>query len=322
MKQTGLAVVLSLCLVGLGIPSLAAETPSAGGSAGQNSQGDDYEWLDEMHREVSIRLTQSVQNVDSFFDDDRFSEEENRTRARLKLGLRYTEGDGFDFEPRLNLRLHLPKLSESAYLLLFASDDDHPERGIQQNDPGFSGSSNREAGAALQYFLKETSRYNISFSGGGSTGYLYGGVRYRAMRELGDWQARFTAQLRYYTDDGLRSLNTLDFDRVYSDMWFFRTTFQLEWLEEEDDFPFAQAFRLYQTLDENRVLSYEWENRMDSIETGEISEVMLLFRYRERFLREWLFYEVSPRVTFPRKDDWDPEMAVLFKVDINFGFLK
>ena len=132
------------------------------------------------------------------------------------------------------------------------------------------------------------------------------------------------AQLRYYTDDGLKNLDTLDFDRKYSETWFFRTTFQLEWLEEEDDndLPFALAFRLYQTLDEDRVLSYEWENRMDEVGEGEISEVMLLFRYRQRFLREWLFYEVSPRVTFPEDEDWEPELAVLFKVDMNIGFLQ
>ena len=88
---------------------------------------------------------------------------------------------------------------------------------------------------------------------------MYGGVRYRYLKELGDWQARLMVQLRYYTDDGLKNLDTLDFDRKYSETWFFRTTFQLEWLEEEEDLPFALAFRLYQTLDEDRVLSYEWK---------------------------------------------------------------
>ena len=61
---------------------------------------------------------------------------------------------------------------------------------------------------------------------------------------------------------------------------------------------------------------------MEEIGEGEISEVMLLFRYRQRFLREWLFYEVSPRVTFPEEEDWDPELAVLFKIDMNIGFLQ
>ncbi len=318
-------IVMVLWLAVVTCPGLSlAETPAEANPPGQEAPGEEEVWLDKAHRKVSGTLRETSQWVDGFFDNNRFIEEENRTRARLKLGLRYTEGEDLEFEPRINLRVHLHRLSQSAYLLLFATEEEKPEIGVLRTDPTFEDDSNKEAGAALQYFLKETEKYNISFTGGGSTGYLYGGVRYRYLKELGDWQARLMAQLRYYTDDGLKNLDTLDFDRKYSETWFFRTTFQLEWLEEEDDndLPFALAFRLYQTLDEDRVLSYEWENRMEEVGEGEISEVMLLFRYRQRFLREWLFYEVSPRVTFPEEEDWDPELAVLFKVDMNIGFLQ
>ena len=317
-------IVVMMWLVVVTCPDLsqAAEISAEANPTGQEIPGEADGWIDKAHREASDTLRESSQWVDSFFDNNRFVEEENRTRARLKLGLRYTEGEDLEFEPRINLRMHLPRLSRSAYLLLFASEEEKPEIGVLRTDPTFKEDGSQEAGAALQYFLRETRKDNISFTGGGSTGYLYGGIRYRYLKAIGDWQARFMAQLRYYTDDGLGNLDTLDFDRKYSDTWFFRTSLQLEWLEEEDDLPLALAFRLYQTLDENRVLSYEWENRMEAVEEGEVSEVMLLFRYRQRFLREWLFYEVSPRVTFPEDEDWDPELAVLFKVDMNIGFLQ
>ncbi len=277
-------------------------------------------WLDDAHAEVSQTLRQASAWMDSFFDDNRSVEEENRTRARLKLGLRYSEAEAFELEPRINLRLHLPQLSKKASMILFAADDDKPEIGASRTDPGFFGKDERKAGAALQYFLNEGEKYNISFTGGGATGYLYGGLRYRHTKEFADWQTRFRTQLRYYTDDGLVNLNSLDCDRELSKIWFFRTTTQLEWLEEDSELPLTLAFRLYQVLDEDRVLSYEWENRMEEIDQGEISEVMLLFRYRQRFLREWLFWEVSPRVTFDDDQDWDSEYAVLVKVDITFGY--
>ncbi len=32
--------------------------------------------------------------------------------------------------------------------------------------------------------------------------------------------------------------------------------------------------------------------------------------------------EVSPWVTFPEEADWVPKLAVLFKIDMNIGFLQ
>lgn len=285
----------------------------------EHQEQGEQEWIDQVHRGASATLLASSRWIDDFFDDTRFVAEENRSRARLKLTAIYDEEDEFEFKPRLNIRVHLPRLSEQLHLLLFASEDEKPEVETRSSSRIVEDSDKKEA-AALQYFIRETEKYNISFTGGVSFDYAYGGVRYRYERDIGSWQGRFVTLLRYYTDDGWENLNSLDFDRELSEKWFCRATAQLDWFEEEDDSPFALMFRLYQVLGTDKVLSYEWENHFESVRRGELTDLWLLARYRQQFLRDWLFFEISPRVNFPKDRDWEPNWGLLLRIEIHFGF--
>ncbi|MHB8810968.1 MAG: hypothetical protein ACYC9M_13305 [Desulfobulbaceae bacterium] len=104
-------------------------------------------WIDDVHRSVSTSLMATSSWIDDFFDDRRFVDEENQSRARLKLTTSYDENDDFEFKPRLNVRVHLPRWSERLNFLLFASEDEKPEIDpersgseiIEDRENGFSG---------------------------------------------------------------------------------------------------------------------------------------------------------------------------------------
>ena len=247
--------------------------------------------------------------------------EENRSRVRLRLTAGVEEGDGVDFEPRANIRLHLPKLSDRLSLLFFASEDDNPEDDASRPDPEVRGDNNKkDAAVALQYFLQESDKSNVSVTLGGSYDYLYTGVRGRYLKEFGPWTSRLVSQLRWYTDNDWRLLNSLDFERPLGERWFFRATGQLDWIEEDGELPGGLLFRLYQALDVDKVLSYEWHNSFDDVGNEDLSEIKLQLRYRQRYLRDWLFFEVSPYVQFEEEEDWNTVLGFFGKVEIIFGF--
>lgn len=293
--------------------------PAATEMESEHDGQDEEVWIDDVHRSVSTTLLATSSWIDDFFDDRRFVAEENRSRARLKLTTSYYEDDDFEFKPRVNIRVHLPRWSERLHLLFFASEDEKPET-VRSDATIPEDRNEKEASAALQYFLKETEKDNISFTGGVSFDYLYGGARYRYEKDVGSWKGRFVTLLRYYTDDGWENLNTLDFDRELSEKWFLRATAQLNWFEEEDDLPLALMLRLYQVLGTDKVLSYEWENHFASVEQGELTDLWLLVRYRQKFLRDWLYFEISPRVNFSKDNDREANFGLLFRIEMNFGF--
>ncbi len=45
----------------------------------------------------------------------------------------------------------------------------------------------------------------------------------------------------------------------------------------------------------------------------------LWLRYRQRIWRDWLFYEVEPRLTQTRARDWDTLPAIALRLEVHFG---
>jgi hypothetical protein len=42
-------------------------------------------------------------------------------------------------------------------------------------------------------------------------------------------------------------------------------------------------------------------------------------RYRQRILRDWLFYEIIPQVSFPRERDFEATPGILLRLEMLFG---
>jgi len=78
--------------------------------------------VDETHQKTSALIVSAADWIDSFFDDERAVLEENTSRAQLRLSFAYTRFDQFEFSPRVNIKLELPKLSKKAFFIISTSD--------------------------------------------------------------------------------------------------------------------------------------------------------------------------------------------------------
>lgn len=293
-------------------------------------QGDDIPLLDpQQEREVdavqglaSDKLLWAAQWIDSFFDDGRATTEENSTRASLALSLGYSRSNDFEIKPRFDLRLRLPRLSSRLNLFISAAED---KEFIADSDPissrpAHSDADNREMAAGLRYFLSESRNYNISFDSGASWDYLFAGLRYRHLQEFSQWRGRFTNQLRYYTDDGVKNVTSYDIERELGDKLLFRATTSVNLYENEDGIPHAQHFRVYQVLSPLRALSYEIGLYADTEPSYKMTDSQLVVRLRQRFFRDWLMFEVSPRLTFPEDENRQANPGVVVKLEATFGY--
>lgn len=184
---------------------------------------DNYQWMDKI-------VISAATWFDSFFDNSR-AEEENRSTAHLQLEGGWCKYEGYDFKQRLNFCLHLPGMDNRWNLLFSVGDDEDFEI---DRYPG--GSSRREdeanTAAALQYFLLQSERMNISSTTGLSYNYAYAGIRYRGSYEYDSWKGRFVSYFRYYINDGFESINEFDLERRVSEHLLFRTTFNGDWCEK------------------------------------------------------------------------------------------
>ncbi|AGF77751.1 hypothetical protein UWK_01183 [Desulfocapsa sulfexigens DSM 10523] len=275
--------------------------------------------FDAGHETLSEKVISAATWLDSFFDDTRYSQEENKTRAKLKLMAGIQKYESLDFKPRVSIRLHLPHAQNRLNLLFTANDDedfDVDRRGNALN----SRDDDSEITGSLQYFLKQTEKLNISASAGLSTSYLYAGLRYRGLYDYGSWQGRFTSRFRYYTDDGFESRNQYDLERKVSEKFLFRTTLEANWEEERNGVPHAVIFSLYHVLNSDRAILYEAGNYLQTSPSYQLTDTVFGLRYRQRFYRDWLVTEVAPQISFPKEHDRNFVPGIIVKLEAEFGY--
>ena len=275
--------------------------------------------IDEAQAEISEQVISAATWFDSFFDDQRYVAEENHTRVKLKLGVGMDRHESFQFKPRIGLRLHLPRLSKKMNILISANDDEDFD---VERTPGNFNSRDDDANvtAALQYFLLQSTKMNISSTAGVSLNYAYAGIRYRGKYDYNTWQGRFVSRLRYYTDNGWESRNQYDIERHISDKFLFRTTAEVNWQEKESGLPHALIFSLYQVVKEDKALLYDLGNYFTTSPNYQMTDFVLRLRYRQRFYRDWLVAEIAPQISFPKEYDRQFNPGIIFKLEAEFGY--
>jgi hypothetical protein len=324
-QETGNALYfLSPATLALACLTVAAFLLFAGQTAfTQTIPEKDQPFLDTAQEQTSALVLDFADWLDDFFDDDRFTDEENRTRIKLALSSGYSENDSFEIKPKISGRIDLPHVSEKLNLLLLASDDRdfNPEQNPLSAAPRHQESGNREIAAALQYFHREKERYNFSSTVGVSFQYLFAGVRYRSSQDFGTWYGRFINRLIYYTDDGLEDIISYSLERRLSEYWFFRTTATADWFMDRDGLQHSLIFGFYQVLNQEKAVLYEVGNFFDTEDSYQMTDLQLRLRYRQRFLRDWLILEVTPQVTFPEDHDREANPGLIVRFEAFFGNL-
>lgn len=317
LKGTGVLICL---IVGVAV-LLASEAALAQGA--MPTSENEVPTLDSVQAQTSKVVLNLADWMDDFFDDDRYTQELNRTRIKLELSTGYSENDDFEIKPRIGGRIHLPNLSEKLNLLISASDDEEflTDQDPISEVPRHQDADKRDIGVALQYYIRDVEKFNLSTLLGGSFDYLLAGARVRYSQDFGAWHGRFINRLRYFTDDGLENDVSYDIDFLISDHWFSRTTVAADWLEERDGLQHSLLFRFYQMINPQKAVVYEVGNYFDTEDSYSMTDLQLRLQYRQRFLRDWLILEVAPQVTFPEDHDREANPGVVVKLEAVFGNL-
>ena len=150
---------------------------------------------------------------------------------------------------------------------------------------------------------------------------MYGGLRYRFEHDFGPWQGRLTDSLKWYTDDGWENRLTLDMERHFSRHWFFRGSGNLDWYEDQAGLPHSLIAHLYQVVDAHRALQYEVATYFDTQPSHQMTDLQFRVRYRQRFYRDWLIFEVAPAIGFPRDHDRAINPGIVLRIEADFGYM-
>lgn len=306
------ALTAMACLaIGLNGPCLASDPlPSTGDTM-----------ADDLQKRLSAGVAGTAAWLDSFFADDNFEAEANTTSLRLGLGTFSERGEGTDFRTRSRLRLSLPRLENRLRIVISGASDDFDTTDSDWEDVEQSvrGIDDDSLQAGLTYFFRQDGRRNVSLGGGlrfrsGKPG-VYVRPRYRHVWNFTTWDLRFIQRLTWYSDAGLDSRTELQLERLLDSGWFFRTTGQLDWYEEEDGVFPQLKFLWRRPLSERRVLAIHWNSYFETQPSTVFDSTLFRVQYRQRVWREWLWFTVAPQVVFPREQDYEAVPGLMLEVE-------
>jgi len=273
--------------------------------------------LDRNKEYIDTQVERASLWADSFFVDPNYEAEQANSQFRFRPELYYGKEDDFKVRARVRVRINLPNMGRRVSLVVGADEDDDFDNSVDDDsDDGVIG---------LQFFMKESSRWNTSLSVGVKFNDFAGfiGPRARYTGVLGEKGSyRFTQTIRWQTNQYWQFNTRLDLNRVINDKLFFRQTFDGRWRGEESD---KEGYRtrissfLTQRLSMGSGLQYEFTTIFHTKPDTHVDEYVLATRYRKRTKRDWLYYEIIPQISFEDKFDYTFNPGIRLRLEFFFG---
>ncbi len=288
--------------------------------------------MDSWHRDLGLEFDSISRRLDHFLGADNVTEDEARSRIRLRLDNSMEQGEGFKIRAHFSAKLVLPALRKR-FRIWLTTDNLNREPSIggigregadlgQQNTTGTqlmlrllqrgSGRNQfkldlglRRYDTRLQPFSRLRWRYTLPLQGPWS-GRLFDSYRYFALSG-GDNEAGFAVQRLVG-----REQNTA-----------IRYSHRLRWEATRDGVEHLLQLTLFHALQNKREIALEllgrYRTKIDPEQGDKFELAALRLRYRRPWLRPWLFFEVWPGISWPATRHHRPSLGILLRTEVMFG---
>jgi len=315
----GMALVSPLQLIGAEQPAELTQQPD---------QADSLEYIDTPRDYLSGKIISYAKNIDSFFGDDRNYQESNKSMVQFALtrASGYGGNDSYVFSARANLSL--PSTEKRLHLLVESNPDQNITGEPPQNQENKQFTEKVDTpqsyGLALRYekLKEELKALHLSADAGVKFQGIHIDPFVRARGSysipLDKWRMKAFESVFWFNTIGAGETTQIDFEHILSEPVLFRASSNATWLNEQHNFDLRQDLSIYQTVNDRSALLYQASATGISNPQYQVTDYVLLLLYRYRLHRNWIFFEVSPQVHFPKIKDYRRSAALNMRLEILF----
>jgi len=259
-----------------------------------------------------------------FFKDPSYLNSTTDSFIRLRIGPEYNQQEGTSLINSIQLSLRLPKTEDK--LKIFIGEDEDDKVNISQS---ITEDEAKNANIGVKYYLPtfyEDIKTSFAVGFRGITN-PYSRLRFDYVKEVGSWQFRpiqtveFSAKSLYMEETQLYN------DFLWSDTKMIRLfltrrteygykgmkyTAQLAYYKAVKE---SSAFRMYTQASGHTDTNIQGDILVHPGVYGFITG----FVYREQFFKDYLFYEIEPRVQHSIQYDYKANSIVSFLIEVYFG---
>ncbi len=283
------------------------------------------DWLVDKRNSWAKGWVKMASNIDGFLAGTEAESQADNSYMRLTIEEAWRESEGFESDIDLKLKMALPRAKKRWNLFVenrLESKEPLDEREsptITDNDDN-SDSSGFYAGVESKRKLR---------------GWEFApraGVRFRfpmqpfvsfSLKRTFDlnehWNARSDNRVFYYHNGDRGSRHALYFERPLSGDSFFRFSNKVRFIENDNRWEYGQVASLQHRIDEKRATeaSVGWNGEQEYGVSD--NRYYLNWRYRQALYEDWLFWGVTPELSFAREDEYEPRWAVFTRLEVLFA---
>ena len=273
---------------------------------------------------LSEKFVSYTRAVDKFFGDERYFQESNKSVIQLDLNQTFAQGGNRSFLFNGKAKLDLPAAKRRFQIVLESNPEQKTAGEIRKDQPSaaIKTAKPEQYAASVRYEQSEERRWHFSSDAGVKLQFpldLFVRARGSYSVPFEIWQLKVAETVFWFGTIGLGQTTQLDLERKLSESVLFRATSTATCLEVPQNCDLRQDFSIFHTLNERSAMLYQASvigvSEPDTQETAYV----LLMKYRNRLHKDWVFFEVSPQLNFPRTDDFRRNASLLLRLEILFG---
>ena len=282
----------------------------------------DVDRIDQTHAEWSEWVTDTANQIDSFFSNEHADEAAQKTRLRVFVRFRYDGNEGAKVSPGIRAKISLPSVENRLHLMLGDEEDATRINDIDDKQQNISLQFKPRADKPWQQL-----HYDIGIRRRDGKYQPYGRIRHsKTFQTKSPWVPQVSNSFYYFTKSKFEYRGEASFDRILSPHLFFRPTSVLRWYQNnsgqcDDGWCFDQYFSLYEKLRRSRseAIAYDAEIYLRDKPQFVLHDVVFKTRYRRMTSKKWLFWELEPAIHFPDEYDHEPTFRLTFRIEGIFG---
>ena len=280
-------------------------------------------FLDVTHEDISKKIINLSNRIDSFFGDERIDDEANNTRVRLFTITTFREAQKASTEGNFRIQLRLPR-TEKRLQLVVQRDKEEKEDELRPsgNEPGAAQQGLAEKTTAGLRYLLDVADINFSSELGVRINWppqIFGRMRFRKNIDFGKWVFRPVEEITWVDREGWFSDTDLNFDRRLNSFWLFRFVNNVEWNDIDYKLRFQHGPSFFQKINDRMGLSYNARAYLEQNPSLSSQNYQVGIGFRQLLYDKWFFWEISPGLNFPREADFRRTPIATIKFEAIFG---
>lgn len=282
--------------------------------------------LDAPRDYVSGKLVGFVNSIDHFFGDDRHYQETNDSVFQLDTTRVMGYGGEHKFVVSGRANVHLPIAEQKLHLLIETNPDQNTTTESKQTQPqalpANQAATPQSIAAALRFVKEEAERWNFSADAGlkfhGLNATPFVRSRGSLTAPMGEWRAKLSETVFWFNTIGAGETTQLDFERTLSEPVLLRITSNAAWLHDKQNFDLRQDVTLFHKLDERTATMYQASVIGVSHPQTQVTDYVLLMSYRYRLHENWMYFDLSPQLHFPRERNFKSSPMLSMRLEMLF----